>query len=139
MRYFKEGNEHQLCFEHHVDQADDKLSFAFTYPYTYSMVCADCDAIDAHENNFSEAGSLFAQRELLTTSCDGRRIELLTISSVDGADLTQREDLIPSLFPEATIASRPPAFPEKEIIFVSARVHPGTCSFASAMCSCVCF
>jgi hypothetical protein len=125
VRFFKDGNEQQLCFEHHVDQAEDKISFAFTYPYTYSMVCSDCDAIDAHVNNFAEAGSLFAQRELLTTSCDNRRVELLTISSVDGADQLQREALIPTLFPEAAADSRPPTFPEKEIIFVSARVHPG--------------
>jgi murein tripeptide amidase MpaA len=44
---------------------------------------------------------------------------------VDGADRNQREAMIPTLFPQSTPITRPPQFPDKEIIFVSARVHPG--------------
>ena len=40
---------------------------------------------------------------------------------------TVKESLLPGLFPECTATknARPPTFPGKEIIFVSARVHPG--------------
>ena len=62
----------------------------------------------------------------MTNSCDGRRIELLTITSVDGASSHQHEELLSGLFPETrSPSSRPPVFPDKEIVFVSARVHPG--------------
>jgi murein tripeptide amidase MpaA len=127
VRFSKDSSSPQLYFEHGVEIADDKLYFAFTYPYTYSMVQNELDEIVAsHRNNLSEKGSIFFQRELITRSLDGRRIDLLTITSADGASTTETEPLLSGLFPEAkSIAERPPVFPEKEVVFVSARVHPG--------------
>ena len=77
------------------------------------------------QNVLSESGSIYAHRELLTTSCEGRRIELLTISSVDGINSEVQEPAMPGLFPEHRTTPRCLSFPQKQIVFVSARVHPG--------------
>ena len=110
-----------------MEVADDKLSFAFTFPYTYAMIQSELAFLDEHHhNNFDEKGSIFFQRELVTRSLDGRRIDLLTITSVDGKSAKEREPLLSGLFPESRrVEERPPVFPDKEIVFVSARVHPG--------------
>lgn len=127
VRFSKDASTPQLFFEHGVEVADDKLFFAFTYPYTYAMVQTELAQMDAtHVNNFREKGSIFYQRELVTNSLDKRRIDLLTITSVDGKSATEREPLLSGLFPEARkVDDRPPVFPDKEIVFVSARVHSG--------------
>ena len=127
VRFSKENNSTQLFFEHGVEVADDKLYFAFTYPYTYTMVQNELAAIDsAHTNELDKKGSIFYQRELVTRSLDGRNIDLLTISSVEGISRTEHEPLLSGLFPETRKqGERPPVFPAKEIVFVSARVHSG--------------
>lgn len=111
-----------------MDSDNDKIYFAFTYPYSYGQVQAELANYDLHHNSFDVPNSIFYQRELLTTSCDGRRIDLLTITSVDGAHKTEREPLLPGLFPEMMSESqnkRPFVFPNKEVFLISARVHPG--------------
>lgn len=127
MRFSKEASNPQLFFEHGVEVADDKIFFAFTYPYTYTMVQNELAQLDAaHVNNLQEKGTIFYQRELVTNSLDNRRIDLLTITSVDGRSTTEHEPLLSGLFPESRrMEERPPVFPEKEIVFVSARVHSG--------------
>lgn len=128
VRFSKDSNNAaQLFFEHGVETANDKLFFAFTYPYTYTMVQNELAQYDsAHVNALDKSGSIFYQRELLTQSLDGRRIDLLTISSVDGISSTEKEPLLSGLFPETRrVDERVSVFPEKEIVFVSARVHSG--------------
>ncbi|XP_058067258.1 uncharacterized protein LOC131216719 [Anopheles bellator] len=62
-------------------------------------------------------------RELLTHSVEGRRIELLTISSFHGIQ-TVREPRLRNLFPDDQ-AQRCHTFRDKKIVFISSRVHPG--------------
>lgn len=128
VRFIKESDNAQLYFEHSIDADNDKIYFAFTYPYSYTQMQTELNNYDIHQNRMDAAGSIFYTRELLTQSCDGRRLDLLTITSVDGADLSEREPLLPGLFPDTLSAAksqRPPIFPNKEVIIVSARVHPG--------------
>jgi hypothetical protein len=61
-------------------------------------------------------------RELLAHSIDGRRIDLITMTSYRGL-LESREELLPLLFPNSN-PSRP-FKSKKPTIFISARVHPG--------------
>lgn len=128
VRFIKgDGDNAQLYFEHSIDSDNDRVYFAFTYPYSYAQMQAELTVCDSHRNNMDMPGSIFYQRELLTQSCDGRRVDLLTISSVDGA-LPEREPLLPGLFPDVLSpakSNRPPLFAGKEVVFVSARVHPG--------------
>jgi hypothetical protein len=88
--------------------------------------------------------NVYYHRELLTRSVDGRRIDLLTISSKRGfAERPQFQPsqwyepaLEPAMLPEiergvkAWWEGLPPpprarSFPNKKVIFLSARVHPG--------------
>jgi hypothetical protein len=118
-----------LFFEHSVECENDKLTFAFTYPYSYTQLQTELELLDnTHTNNLKEEGSIYYQREVVTRSGDGRRIDLITISSVDGiAHNNEHEPLLPGLFPDNLNkpSLRPPVFSQKEVIFVSARVHPG--------------
>ena len=49
VRFAKQDDTAQLYFEHNVETTDDKLFFAFTYPYTYSMVLNDLTHLDKHQ------------------------------------------------------------------------------------------
>lgn len=127
VRFIKEGENAQLYFEHSVDAENDRIYFSFTYPYSYSQMQSELASYDIHVNRMDAPGTLFYQRELLNYSCDKRRLDLLTITSVDGAS-AEKEPLLPGLFPDTLSPSqsrRPPVFPNKEVIIVSARVHPG--------------
>lgn len=66
---------------------------------------------------------IYYYRELLVNSYEGRRIDLLTITSFEGIE-DEREERLKNLFPDYTIP-RCHNFKNKKIIFLSSRVHPG--------------
>ena len=88
-------------------------------------------------------GRLFYHRELLCRSPDGRRMDLLTITDCAGLGLEEeakvegQEDLAmpearhpclaPNMFPLELTQEEPhaPVFKDKQVVFISARVHPG--------------
>jgi hypothetical protein len=123
VRFSKVDDSSPLAFDHVIDSPDGKVSFAFTYPYTYTMVQGDLETLSSHCNLMEERDSIYYHRELLSLSPENRRVDLLTITSVDGTS-GEREAKFPNLFPDFE-EERPFIFPDKEIIFVSARVHPG--------------
>jgi len=128
VRFVKDtDSSQQLFFEHSVDVANDQLFFAFTYPYSYSQVQSELQVYDeTHVNALDEPTSIFYKRELLTSSIDGRRIDLLTITSVAGRQDYEHEPLLSGLFPDSKhTTDRSPVFVGKEVIFISSRVHPG--------------
>lgn len=174
MRYEKQDDAPpQLTFDHTTENSDDIIHFAFTYPYTYAMVQEDMKRIDelSTKTDMDNPESIYCCRELATYSLDGRRIDLVTITSALGASReNNREPSLEGLFPvirlkdkdkkkkhlmslssksinleesgsendrdrererednkevEDIINLRPLIFPSKEIVFVSARVHPG--------------
>ena len=70
--------------------------------------------------------NVYYRRELLARSIEGRRIDLLTITSTDGAATSGFifEDALPApLMPEG--GGRPARFPKKKYVIFTARVHPG--------------
>jgi len=72
---------------------------------------------------------VYFHRELVCRSCEGRRLDLLTLTSTNGSVAT-REGYLDQLFPSEQEADgeerpRPFLFPEKKVVFVSSRVHPG--------------
>ena len=164
MRFANDGEKPHMVFEHSVHAKDENIYFAFTYPYSYSQLQTELEALDRqyvdanndsnlinfvkadssninsnkHGRNRDDVDKIYYHRELLTNSLDGRRIDLLTITSLltpnsinkatDEKLQIEREPLLPSLFPNQTSkrsSNRPPIFAGKEVVFVSARVHPG--------------
>jgi hypothetical protein len=127
------------------------LYIAFTYPFSYIESCDLLKQIDIKFNskiNKANSKSLPSQlfkkgsrdlwslqplvsdsevyyyRECLCYSLEGNRVELITISSHNGMAKDQREDRLTNLFPIAE-EPRPFKFPNKKVVFLSARVHPG--------------
>lgn len=73
---------------------------AFCYPYSYSDLLRDLDALDkrfAHKE-----GNIFYKRELICRSLDEKNVDLLTVTR--NGDENNKN---------------------KPVVFVSARVHPG--------------
>lgn len=103
--------------------------FAFTYPYSYGELQASLNMIDSkllRLNNIlaqPRPDDIYYHREVVCYSLEGRRVELLTISSYHSIT-TVREVRLPNLFPDVDTL-RPFQFLDKKVIFLSARVHPG--------------
>jgi hypothetical protein len=133
VKYLKEEEGSPLYFEHVIDNhPNTTISFAFTYPYSYTTLQTELSDYLVHNgdrlNQLDNPDCIYYCQELLTHSCDQLRVDLLTITSCEGAS-DQHEALLPDLFPELVTPSsrslRPLIFPSKEIVFLSARVHPG--------------
>ena len=96
--------------------------FALTYPFSYSD---GQGLLEQYEKKLTGSTSIYFKRELLGYSIEKRRVDLITISSFDGIEAT-KEETIPELFPSENAAEdRPNTFKEKEVVFATARVHPG--------------
>ncbi len=81
-------------------EADATAYLAFCYPYSYSELLNDLDALEARFAA-KEASAVFFKRDLLCLSLEQRRVDLLTVTR-NGDE--NRKD--------------------KPVVFVSARVHP---------------
>uniref|UniRef100_A0A1B6I206 Cytosolic carboxypeptidase-like protein 5 n=1 Tax=Homalodisca liturata TaxID=320908 RepID=A0A1B6I206_9HEMI len=102
--------------------------FAFTFPYSYSELQANLNLIDSKflTSNIKpqpKLDDIYYHRETVCYSLEGRRVDLLTISSYHNIT-TNREPRLSHLFPESD-SLRPFQFTNKKVIFLSARVHPG--------------
>lgn len=110
--------------------------FAFTFPYSYQDLMSSLRGFDKRFKNcippekyFPGQGlacnpdDIYYHREVATYSLDGRRLDLLTITSHHGITPYQ-EPRLKNLFPDLE-TSRPYIFVGKKVVFVSARVHPG--------------
>ena len=108
-----------LSFEHRFDTDPKEVTyFALTYPFSYS----DCqNLLNKYEKSFANHPKIYFHRELLVKSLQGRRVDLITITSKEN-QMKDEEDSIPYLFPEGK--PRPLRF-KKPTIFITARVHPG--------------
>ena len=119
-----------------LDHASGPVHFAFTYPYTYKELQANLERLSRRQGNgsknFSELASLpensiYFHRENVIRSLEKRRLDLLTITAMNGI-LDEKEASLVNLFTEEK-GNRPYRFQGKKTVFVSARVHPGeTCS-----------
>lgn len=120
-----------------MDLDNDVVFFAFTYPYSYATLQAQLNTMEETHVNTMEPGTIYMKRELIVTSIDHRRIDLITITDARGHS-EEQEELIPGLFPSHGLdgaaegstnplgaSGRPLKFPDRDTIIVSARVHPG--------------
>jgi hypothetical protein len=98
--------------------SSESASFALCYPYSYRHHLSEIDRWQA------TAGErcTFA-RETLALSTGGRLVELLTITGLHGA--AEPEPFYSQHAPLRTSNPRPPLFPHKRYVLLTARVHPG--------------
>ncbi|RHZ11892.1 hypothetical protein DYB26_004650 [Aphanomyces astaci] len=133
----KDG-EFSIRFTHTVVKAGETQFFAFCYPYSYTDLQRMLRRLDSEFSQDPQDGKqqpmpvvrsrlrsqpIYYHRETLAHSLDGRKVDLLTISSLDNI-LDEREDALPGLFPDHPAMPRPRHFQNKRVVFVTARVHP---------------
>ena len=133
------------------EDGNSVLYIAFTYPFSYIELTEWLNSLDSlHARTKSEGfpfhvncklspkpsraellmlqsarshkNQIYYHRECACYSLEGRRIDLITITSCQGMS-DAREERLTNLFPLAE--ERPHKFPTKKVIFLSARVHPG--------------
>jgi hypothetical protein len=129
--YWTEDNNFALSFR--VNVSPRSVTYvSFTYPYSYRELQAFLGRLDKKHGSINPceggllrkpAHTIYFHREMVCLSYEGRKIDLLTVTSLHGVT-DEREDRLESLFPNAD-CERPFKFENKKIVFVSARVHPG--------------
>lgn len=120
------GNDFTLSFLYCTPENSKAITyFAFTYPFSYIDLQNYLRRIDMkmEKRNVICADDVYYHRECAIKSLEGRRLDILTISSYHNIS-TEREDRLINMFPE-TNEERPYKFRDKKVIFISARVHPG--------------
>lgn len=88
-----------MSFSVTFEYEDDKVWFAYTIPYTYSMLTQYIKAI-GHEQRISDR-SKYLQESVLCKTLGGVEVPLLTITNFDEGEQTRK------------------------VVFVLARLHPG--------------
>ncbi|KAH9140031.1 hypothetical protein AeRB84_015708 [Aphanomyces euteiches] len=120
----RQTNEFSIRFTYTVAVAGETVFFAFCYPYSYTDGQRMLRRLDQDfARRERTASSMYYHRETLVHSLDGRKVDLLTISSYDNI-LDNREETIPGLFPDHPHTPRPFQFQNKRVIFLTSRVHP---------------
>ncbi|XP_063823990.1 cytosolic carboxypeptidase-like protein 5 isoform X1 [Ostrinia nubilalis] len=121
-----DDNTFTLSFKYRTSENMKATTFfAFTYPFSFAELQIALNSIDMKMLPLPPPQSLddiYYYRECLIYSLEGRRVDLLTITSHHGIT-TEKEERLKNLFPENQ--ERPFKFQNKKIIFISARVHPG--------------
>ncbi|XP_063619236.1 cytosolic carboxypeptidase-like protein 5 isoform X2 [Cydia splendana] len=121
-----DDNTFTLSFKYRTsDNLKATTFFAFTYPFSFAELQIALNSIDLKmlpALSPQSPDDIYYCRECVIYSLEGRRVDLLTISSRHGIT-AEREDRLKHLFPE----NKPRAFKfqNKKVIFISARVHPG--------------
>ena len=85
------------------------------------------DEIEQSFKNAEPEKKLYFHKETVYYSIEGRKLDMMTITSTDG--ITDERETIPQegLYPEAAKdpSKRPFVFRNKKVIVFTARVHPG--------------
>lgn len=111
-----EENIFILSFKYKTPENPQSITyFAFTYPFSYGEMQQMLDNIDRRFANTtaSSKDDIYYIRECVCHSLEGRRVDLLTISSHHSMS-GQREPRLKNLFPDQNIP-RPFCFMEKKV------------------------
>lgn len=89
--------EAHFIFDFEIDNREVPVYFAMSFPYSYEDLQHSLESID---KRMAGHDSVYYRRDLLIRSVEGRRIDLITISSLS-QDTNNSEDRVhPSLFPD---------------------------------------
>ncbi|CAL7934428.1 unnamed protein product [Xylocopa violacea] len=122
----QKGSDFTLSFIYNAPENPKAITyFAFTYPFSYTDLQNYLRKIEVRmaKRDVTSVDDVYYQRECAIKSLEGRRLDLITISSFHNIS-TEREDRLNNMFPEKN-EERPFKFWNKKVIFISARVHPG--------------
>lgn len=105
--------------------------FAFSLPFSYEENQQQIDDIETLFKTANPVHNLYFHRETVYYSAEGRKMEMMTISSNDG--ITDQREAVPSqnndykgIFPEAASKGRPFLFEDsKKVCVFTSRVHTG--------------
>ena len=122
---FGEEKEVNADFEFTIDfdNSQTPVYFATCFPFSHAEVLDYLDILDMRMKGDS---NVYYNRELLTYSYEGRRLDLLTISSFDGIEEDLESISHPVMFLDNDNKSSARRFvPEKKVVLLTGRVHPG--------------
>lgn len=109
---------YQLSFTHTFDNHDDKVFFAYCYPYTFS-----------HLQNFLKEiktpNKDYYQESVLGKSLSGVDIPLITITSRLHRDPTRYNMVSMDEFEDQDSKVSMPMYKRKKYVIITGRVHPG--------------
>ena len=89
--------EAHFIFDFDFDNKITPVYFAMSFPYTYEDLQMSLDVAD---DRMKDQKLIYYRRDLLIKSVEGRRIDLLTISSFNQDSGSCEERVHDSLFPE---------------------------------------
>ncbi|XP_015430742.1 PREDICTED: cytosolic carboxypeptidase-like protein 5 [Dufourea novaeangliae] len=122
----QKGSDFTLSFLYCTPENTKATTYlAFTYPFSYTDLQNYLRRVEARvtKRTITCTDDVYYHRECAIKSLEGRRLDIITISSFHNIS-TEREDRLIDMFPEKH-EDRPFKFWNKKVIFVSARVHPG--------------
>jgi hypothetical protein len=101
-----------------------KVFFAFCYPQSYTSSQRTLEQLANRAPSFLSNNNIYFHREQLTKSLDGRRVELLTITSSSNITNNMATEQ-PMPFTPANEIRALDFSSTRKTVFVSSRVHPG--------------
>jgi len=111
------GNDFTLSFLYYTPENSKAITyFAFTYPFSYTDLQNYLRRIDARmgKRSVTCTDDIYYHRECAIKSLEGRRLDVLTISSYHNISM-EREDRLINMFPERS-EERPFKFRDKKVL-----------------------
>lgn len=97
----------ELTIKHTFEVGQEEVFFAFCLPHSYTQLQTQLLGYDRKFSSPSaSSSSIYYHRTLLVHSLEGRRIDLLTISSTKGLLKGEYEEALPDLYPCPTERSK---------------------------------
>ena len=139
-----------LRFNYTVHDSNKRTTyFAFCYPYSYTECQNMLEKLDTRfsepsSDKLTDSNKIYYHRELICRSLEGRRVELVTVSSHHGIT-GEEEPRLDDLFPDKSV-NRARRFKEKRVrthvcTFCYMYAHTHTCInsyFSTYVHVCVC-
>lgn len=112
----QKGSDFTLSFVYVTPENSKAITyFAFTYPFSYTDLQNYLKRIETRisKRNITSVDDVYYNRECAIKSLEGRRMDLITISSFHNIS-TEREDRLNNMFPEKN-EERPFKFWDKKV------------------------
>ena len=112
-----------LSFKMKFDRLDDICYLAYGIPYTYTDLNRDLETLEKEGSR-----AKYIRKETLCASVGGQYVQLLTITATDSELATQKVEKNEhgrATACEKALGENSDKTHERQMVFISARVHPG--------------